>query len=112
MSPLTVCDCQLALIERPIESRVFLEAPAGAGKASAGIRRFLHLLESRVPVESVLLIVPQRTLATPYYQALRRPAVKAHRAYGRVTWSGSTAASRASVVCPMTDLPSCYGREA
>jgi superfamily I DNA/RNA helicase len=95
-----------------IERRIFLEGPAGSGKTTVGVGRLLHVLDPGVPAESILVIVPQRTRATPYHEALRRPAVKAHRAYGQVTWSGCTTASRASVVRRMTDLSSCYGREA
>ncbi len=70
-------DHQLAVIERPIESKIFLEGPAGTGKTTAGVERLLHLLASGVPARSVLVIVPHRTLAAPYYEALRRPTVDA-----------------------------------
>jgi len=63
---------QRELVERPIESKIFLEGPAGAGKTTSGVARLLHLLESGVPARSILVIVPQRTLADPYYDALRR----------------------------------------
>ncbi len=82
MTPLTLSDHQIALIERPIESKIFLEGPAGAGKTTAGVGRLLRLLDSGVPAGAILVIVPQRTLATPYYEALRRPTV---RAGGQVT---------------------------
>ena len=77
-------DQQLALVRRPVEGRLFLEGPAGAGKTTAGVERLLHLLDAGVPAGSILLIMPQRTLATPYYDALRRPTV---RAGGHVTIS-------------------------
>jgi hypothetical protein len=70
-------DHQLALIERPIESKIFLEGPAGVGKTTVGVGRLLHLLDSGVRAQSILVIVPQRTLATPYYEALRRPDLAA-----------------------------------
>jgi hypothetical protein len=73
MTSLTLSDHQLALIERPIESKIFLEGPACTGKTTAGVGRLLHLLDSGVPADSILVIVPQRTLATPYYEALRLP---------------------------------------
>ncbi|NIO70547.1 MAG: hypothetical protein GTN71_16340, partial [Anaerolineae bacterium] len=77
MTPLSLSDHQLALIERPIESKIFLEGPAGTGKTTAGVGRLLHLLDSGVPAGAILVIVPQRTLATPYYEALRRPELAA-----------------------------------
>jgi hypothetical protein len=67
----------VALIERPIEGRLFLEGPAGSGKTTVGVGRLLYLLRSGVPARSILIIVPQRTLATPYHDALRRPTVDA-----------------------------------
>jgi len=69
-------DPQLALIQRPIERKIFLQGPAGAGKTTAGVGRLLRLLESGVPARSIMVVVPQRTLATPYYEALRRPTVR------------------------------------
>ena len=77
MTPFTLADHQLAFIERPIKSRLFLEGPAGTGKTTAGVGRLLHLLDSGVPAGSTLVIVPQRMLATPYYDALRRSTVRA-----------------------------------
>jgi hypothetical protein len=84
MASFSLTDQQLALIKHPIESKVFLEGPAGTGKTTAGVGRLLHLLDSRVRARSILVLVPQRTLATPYYEALRRPTV---RAGGQVTIS-------------------------
>ncbi len=84
MASFSLTDQQLALINRPIENKIFLEGPAGTGKTTAGVGRLLHLLDSRVRARSILVLVPQRTLATPYYEALRRPTV---RAGGQVTIS-------------------------
>lgn len=67
---------QRALVERPIESKIWLEGPAGTGKTTAGVQRLLHLLEAGVPAESILLIVPQLALASPYREALRQPTVE------------------------------------
>lgn len=77
MTSLILSDYQLALVESPIESKIFLEGPAGTGKTTAGVGRLLHLLASGVPADSVMVIVPQRTLAIPYYEALRRPELAA-----------------------------------
>lgn len=84
MASFSLTDQQLALVKHPIESKIFLEGPAGTGKTTAGVGRLLHLLDSRVRARSILVIVPQRTLAAPYYEALRRPTV---RAGGQVTIS-------------------------
>ena len=84
MASFSLTDQQLALIESTIENKIFLEGPAGTGKTTAGVGRLLHLLDSRVRARSILVLAPQRTLAAPYYEALRRPTV---RAGGQVTIS-------------------------
>ena len=75
-TPPTLSEQQRALVEQPIESKIFLAGPAGSGKTSTGVARLLRLLDLGVPARSILLIVPQRTLATPYHDALRRPTVR------------------------------------
>ena len=49
MTSFTLSNHQLALIERPVESKIFLEGPAGTGKTTAGVGCLLHLLDSSVP---------------------------------------------------------------
>jgi len=77
MASFPLTDQQLALIKRPIESKVFLEGPACTGKTTTGVGRLLHLLDSGVLAGAILVIVPQRTLGTPYYEALRHPGLAA-----------------------------------
>jgi hypothetical protein len=71
----TFSDQQLTVIERPIESKIFLAGRSGTGKTTAGVARLLRLLDLGVPARFTLLVVPQRTLATPYHEALDRPTV-------------------------------------
>jgi len=47
------------------------------GKTTAGVERVRYLLESGVPAGAILLLVPQRTLAEPYRQALYHPDLPA-----------------------------------
>ncbi|HSF79827.1 MAG TPA: DEAD/DEAH box helicase [Anaerolineales bacterium] len=75
--PLTLTPAQLDLIQRRLDARVFLEGPVGCGKTTAVVERMLHLMAQGVPGGSILLLVPQRTLAEPYYQALHTPGVAA-----------------------------------
>ena len=49
---------------------LFLSGPPGCGKTTLGVRRLQHLLDRGVPGEQILILVPQRTLASPYYEAL------------------------------------------
>jgi hypothetical protein len=72
-----LADRQSEIAKHSAGRKIFLEGPAGSGKTTAAVARLLHLLESGVPGDSILVIVPQRTLATPYYDALRRASVPA-----------------------------------
>ena len=77
MPRIELTTAQTNLVEHPIESKIFLAGPAGVGKTTVGIERLLALLDSGVPAGSILVVVPQRTLAAPYYDALRGAAVRA-----------------------------------
>ncbi|MBM3144571.1 MAG: hypothetical protein FJ010_06285 [Chloroflexi bacterium] len=68
---------QLAVIASPLDAKIFLEGHAGAGKTTAGMERLLSLFEAGIPGYQILLLVPQRTLATPYYDALQSPTAAA-----------------------------------
>lgn len=48
----------------------FVVGPPGAGKTTLAVERLLDLIARGVPAEQVLVLVPQRTLAWPYYDAL------------------------------------------
>lgn len=66
-------DSQQDVVMQTLNSRVFLQGSAGSGKTTAGVQRMQHLLESGVPAEAILVVVPQRTLGEPYFQALHGP---------------------------------------
>ena len=76
MASFTLSDKQRVLVDQPLESKLFLEGPAGTGKTTAAVERVLHMIDSGVPAGEILILVPQRTLATPYYEALRQPTAK------------------------------------
>lgn len=67
---MTLNEIQLQVMRLPLTGKVFLEGPAGAGKTSAAARRLAYMLHEGVPGESILVLVPQRTLAGPYLEAL------------------------------------------
>ncbi|MBN1146206.1 MAG: hypothetical protein JXA78_03045 [Anaerolineales bacterium] len=77
MSDLTFNDDQLALLQAPLQAKIFLEGPAGCGKTSAAAARLLGMLEAGLEGESILLLAPQRTLAGPYEQVTRGPRAAA-----------------------------------
>lgn len=75
MPPLPLTSSQRDLVDRPPAGSIFLSGPAGAGKTTVGIERLLSLMAQDVRADSILLLVPQRTLAWPYYEALQHPGV-------------------------------------
>ncbi len=66
---------QTAVAEAPLDKRIFLEGQAGTGKTTTGVARMLHLIRSGVSASGILVLVPQRTLAAPYYAARTDPAL-------------------------------------
>ncbi|TFG67884.1 MAG: hypothetical protein E4H27_08510, partial [Anaerolineales bacterium] len=66
---------QQSVIRAPFHQKTVFRGPAGTGKTTAGVARMAHLLESGVTAESVLVLVPQRTLADPFYRILRDPGL-------------------------------------
>ena len=79
---------QLALVDQPLGTKIFLEGSAGCGKTTAGVERLLYLMAEGVRGDSILVVVPQRTLAGPYYQALSTPGVTAGGRVSVVTMGG------------------------
>ena len=79
---------QLHLIASPLDASIFLVGPAGCGKTTAGVERLLHLMAGGIPGRNILLLVPQRTLAAPYTQALQTPGVVAGGLVDVVTVGG------------------------
>ena len=79
---------QSSLIDLTPEAKIFLEGLAGTGKTTAGVQRLLHLLAEGIPADSILVLAPQRTLALPYYEALRDPKIAAGGQVDIVTIGG------------------------
>lgn len=55
-----------------IHHRTFLKGPAGSGKTTAGVEHLRALLSAGMNPTSILILVPQRTLAAPYINALQQ----------------------------------------
>lgn len=64
---------QEELIKSAPEGKVFLRGVAGTGKSTTGKGRLRQLLDSGVPGQSILILVPQRRLAHPYLEEMRNP---------------------------------------
>ncbi len=68
---------QQAVISSPLEGSLLLNGESGCGKTTAGACRLRYLVEQGIPGDSILVLVPQRSLAAPYYaqiQALDFPS--------------------------------------
>jgi hypothetical protein len=73
VSEIILSDEQLALTRLSLHGITFLDGPPGTGKTTASVNRLLSLLNSGIRAEEILILVPQRTLAQPYLNALRDP---------------------------------------
>lgn len=68
---------QHRIVNLPLTERVFLQGPAGCGKSTAAAARLHTLIANGVPAHTILLLVPQRTLAQQYYQVINQPDLPA-----------------------------------
>ncbi|HWQ47046.1 MAG TPA: UvrD-helicase domain-containing protein, partial [Longilinea sp.] len=85
---LTLSAEQKSLIQSPLGERVFLHGPAGCGKTTVGVHRLLHLIKNGADAGSILVLVPQRTLAAPYYHTLQNPDLPAGAQTSIYTFGG------------------------
>jgi hypothetical protein len=67
-------ESQEEIIHIDTTSKVFVEGPAGSGKTTIAVLRLEKLIESGIRGENFLVLVPQRTLAAPYYNLQQNPA--------------------------------------
>jgi len=65
---------QQAIVDLPLTGRISLHGEAGSGKTSAAVQRMLSLINRGVPADSILVLVPQRSLAEPFNEVLYDPA--------------------------------------
>jgi hypothetical protein len=63
-------DDQRAVLEQDLAGSCFLEGPAGSGKTTTAVHRALRVLTELQAGETLLVIVPQRSLARPYLDML------------------------------------------
>jgi hypothetical protein len=79
---------QQEAIHLPLDAKIFLSGPAGCGKTTVAVERMLDLMARGVPGNSILVIVPQRTLGISYTSAMNTPGVVAGGVVEVVTLSG------------------------
>ncbi|KPL72164.1 hypothetical protein ADN00_15120 [Ornatilinea apprima] len=63
---------QIEINQAPLQSKIFVEGPPGCGKTTAAVQRSLTMIASGIPAESILVLVPQRTLGLHYTNAYRQ----------------------------------------
>jgi hypothetical protein len=61
---------QQSLIASRTSEKIFLEGPYGSGKTTIGIGHLYALIENGAPADSILVLTPQRTLASTYQDML------------------------------------------
>ena len=66
----------------------FLTGPAGTGKTTYAVKQLRELLVRHTPASSILVLVPQQTLAGPYRELLRDPALPGAGAVDILTMNG------------------------
>jgi hypothetical protein len=71
MPPLSLIQRQI--VDSPLDRKLFVSGPAGAGKTTVGVERMRHLLAQGIPAGSILMLTPQRTLQEPYLELLYSP---------------------------------------
>ncbi|HEX8992240.1 MAG TPA: hypothetical protein VF784_11240, partial [Anaerolineales bacterium] len=62
----TLTATQLAVVERPLTSHVFLHGPAGTGKSTTGAERLRYLMSNGVRPDSILVLTSHRILQDTY----------------------------------------------
>jgi hypothetical protein len=67
---MNLTNSQRELIESPLSAHIFIEGPAGTGKTTAAVARLQRFLDVGVPGNSILILLPQRTLGTPFLNAI------------------------------------------
>lgn len=77
MTELKLSSKQQQIAELPVQSRVFLHGQAGSGKTTAAVHRLQSLIKAGIPPETILILVPQRSLAEPYKVVIHTPQFSA-----------------------------------
>ncbi len=85
---INLTDQQASFVAEPISGTIFLSGKAGAGKTTAAVARFVRMISSGIPAESVLILAPQRTLIAPYHDAAYQSGIEVFGIVNGVTIGG------------------------
>jgi len=70
---ISLSSSQRQIIESPLNLKLFVSGPMGAGKTTAAVERMRYLLAQGVPGESILMLAAQRSVQEPYLDVLYSP---------------------------------------
>ncbi len=70
-------ETQCNIIHSQLDQRIFLSGQAGCGKTTIAVARLDFLIHEGAPQQDILIFVPQRSLANPFYQYLNHPNLPA-----------------------------------
>jgi hypothetical protein len=73
--PILLSSDQAGLLKIPLGSTIFLEGLAGSGKTTSSVLHLRKLIESGVSGDEIIVFVPQRNLAEPYYTLIEQPTI-------------------------------------
>jgi hypothetical protein len=91
----------MSMSSAPLNRKCFLTGPFGAGKTTAAIAHLRQLLRrERVRGDDILVLLPQRSLAAPYHEALRSADLPAGP-FVRVTTFASLARQAVELYWPL-----------
>jgi hypothetical protein len=85
---LPLSSIQQQIIQLPNTAKIFLAGPAGTGKTTVGIERLLYLMSVGISGNSILVLVPQRTLGALFLEAMNTPGVVSGGMVSIITISG------------------------
>jgi hypothetical protein len=71
-----------------LRRRIFLTGPPGTGKTTLAVQRLRLLVAQGMPPTAILVLLPQRLLATPYLDALHDPGLGPTGAVDVITLDG------------------------
>lgn len=81
-------DDQRSIAEFPDHGTLFVSGPASAGKTTASVQRLINLSRQVEDPDSILILVPQRSLATPYLKAIHSQEFRAPSPHAILTLGG------------------------
>ncbi len=90
-------------------SITYLTGPAGSGKTTRAVAHLRRLLTNHIPGHTILVLVPQLTLAGPYRDALRDPTLPGAGAVDILTLNG-LALQTLNLFWPLVAGPAGFGR--